>query len=751
MYHKVRIKKLPNKAVGGGINGNRIVNNQLLSWGGADFNMAPKKPKVTSTITGVPRKDANLEAEGGETVYGDINGDGMAEHAVIKGPRHSSGGVPLNLPDDSFIFSDTASMKIKDKDILAKFGKSTGSYTPADLAKQYDLNKYRKLLQDPDSDPVTKKTAELMIRNYTMKLGALAIAQESKKGFPQGIPMVARPYMDANGIKDEDLIPQLAKQGGEQMQAPEEGMQEMAQMEAPQEGQMQFPEQMPNGAPIATPMAAYGMTMGGYDMPFAQDGYMMPPVPNEFAYGGLYRAAEGTATPPYSEKDAYTPQGVIRLNKYRAMYGLPPLKGNVTKADIQKAAGEMQNKIIERNPELVVDYMSQRTHKPNNQLISVMNSKDPKKKYPRTTAGVKQAIADGVLGKDDVKSAYKDNLWWYRALETEKKELSKEEYEKKMKDPNAIKQGETLFFNEDPNNPQLYTEYIMKEGEKAPEVKEEEQPEDVERPEAEVLDIPEQPQVMPAEWMTPDIVNYYGALKDKYSISKDLPLAAKVDLEVPDPLYKDPMGELQQQSGLANITARGLGQFAGPQGYAANMANIQGTGAEQAAATIARYNNENVALANQFAANAANIRNQEQMTNQAATQRLYDQTSVANQQYANAKRQADANVRQAFNTGWSNASNLALTNALYEQYDIDPRTGTVIFKDPKAYTPTSSSSISERAAELHAQGWDQKIAYQMAKDEAGQSSSGVDVDRIMENYAQYGGFLYGDMMYPYGY
>jgi hypothetical protein len=39
----------------------------------------------------------------------------------------------------------------------------------------------------------------------------------------------------------------------------------------------------------------------------------------------------------------------------------------------------------------------------------------------------------------------------------------------------------------------------------------------------------------------------------------------------------------------------------------------------------------------------------------------------------------------------------------------------------------------------------------MAKDEAGQSSSGVDVDRIMENYAQYGGFLYGDMMYPYGY
>ena len=142
MYHKVKIKKLPNKAVGGGINGNRIVNNQLLSWGGADFNMAPQKPKVTNTITGVPREEANLEAEGGETVYGDINGDGMAEHLTIQGPRHSSGGVPLNLPDNTFIFSDTKSMNIKDPPILTLFNKPKGSYTPADLAKTANMSKF---------------------------------------------------------------------------------------------------------------------------------------------------------------------------------------------------------------------------------------------------------------------------------------------------------------------------------------------------------------------------------------------------------------------------------------------------------------------------------------------------------------------------------------------------------------------------------------------------------------------------------
>ena len=72
--------------------------------------------EASKYITAVPREEANLEAEGGETVYGDINGDGMPEHKSIKGPRHSAGGVPLKLPDDTFIFSDTNSMKINDRE-----------------------------------------------------------------------------------------------------------------------------------------------------------------------------------------------------------------------------------------------------------------------------------------------------------------------------------------------------------------------------------------------------------------------------------------------------------------------------------------------------------------------------------------------------------------------------------------------------------------------------------------------------------
>ena len=224
---KVRIKKLPHARTGYQVRGGLV--NDVPAMGGADYNAYIGEPnmKVSKTLTAVPREDANLEAEGGETVIGNIDGSNMPSFYDIKGPRHTNGGVPLNLPDDSFIFSDTKSMIIKDPSILKMFGvKNNKSYTPAELSKKYDVNKYRVLLQDPNSDKITRKTAEMMIKNYTIKLGALALAQESKKGFPQGIPVIAKPYMEAMGISEEDLIPkeEAPEQPQEQMSQGEEGV-----------------------------------------------------------------------------------------------------------------------------------------------------------------------------------------------------------------------------------------------------------------------------------------------------------------------------------------------------------------------------------------------------------------------------------------------------------------------------------------------------------------------------------------------
>jgi hypothetical protein len=271
MKYKVKITRLPQARTGYQVQG--ALANDISDFSGNGSSLGKPNQQVRKSMGGVPRDEANLEAEGGETLVGDIDGSTFPSFFNIKGPRHSSGGVPMSLPDDTFIFSDTKAMKIIDPQILKMFGKSPkkGGYTPAELSKVYDINKYRKLLQDPDSSKVEQKTAEMMIKNYVIKLGALAIAQESKKGFPQGIPVIAKPYMEANNIKEEDLIPENARQKQDQMSQQEEE-----------------PTEMPSGQPIA--------------MPEEQQSMQEPPMNQEdtMQYGGmrrLRRAQEGMQQP----------------------------------------------------------------------------------------------------------------------------------------------------------------------------------------------------------------------------------------------------------------------------------------------------------------------------------------------------------------------------------------------------------------------------------------------------------------------
>ena len=281
---KVRIKSLglPKAAYGQQVNYGLSLGSGMQ--GDSSGSLKPKR-----TIGGVPREEANLEAEGGETVVGQISGDGIVDHMTIKGPRHSNGGVPMNLPDDSFIFSDTKSMKIKDPQILQMFGKTKGSYTPAELAKPYDISKYKAILMDPDTDRLSRNTAEIMIKNVVMKLGALALAQEAKKGFPQGIPEISKPYMEANGISEEDLIPELKAQA-EQMQAMQQQqamqMQQAQGMQQPQMQQQGMPPMMPDGQPAAMPQQGMvppeqPMMDPRQMMAMQQEQQMMPPQPQQ--------------------------------------------------------------------------------------------------------------------------------------------------------------------------------------------------------------------------------------------------------------------------------------------------------------------------------------------------------------------------------------------------------------------------------------------------------------------------------------
>ena len=196
-----------------------MYNNKLVKA----YQMAPtyipnslaKKPVDVRTSLGpVDRQFANVETEGGETVYLP-NKEGLPAHYKINGPRHFEGGVPMSIPPDSFIYSDTASMRIKDPELQAEFGmpiKKKG-YTPAEISKRYDINKYRKILVDPNSDKLQVNTAEQVIANYEVKLAKLALIQESMKGFPNGIPLVAIPYIAKYQLEASQFLPTELREG----------------------------------------------------------------------------------------------------------------------------------------------------------------------------------------------------------------------------------------------------------------------------------------------------------------------------------------------------------------------------------------------------------------------------------------------------------------------------------------------------------------------------------------------------------
>jgi hypothetical protein len=157
---KVKIKSLPQAKNG--------AEAKPLSWNGAQMDwptimsqFSQPNVKVNNTLQPVDRDEANLEAEKNERVV--VNQDGIPTNFKVGGKRHSEGGTPLNLPANSFVFSDTKDMKIKDPTILAQFGITTGVHTPAGIAKRYDINKYRAILADKDASDLDKKTAEMMI------------------------------------------------------------------------------------------------------------------------------------------------------------------------------------------------------------------------------------------------------------------------------------------------------------------------------------------------------------------------------------------------------------------------------------------------------------------------------------------------------------------------------------------------------------------------------------------------------------
>jgi len=724
---KVRIKRLPQARTGYQVKGGLV--NDVPSMGGADYNayIGQPNPSVKKTMTAVPREEANLEAEGGETVVGNIDGSGMPSKYNIEGPRHTNGGVPLNLPDDSFIFSDTKSMIIKDPTILKMFGVSPKrGYTPAELSKKYDINKYRALLQDSNSDKLTKKTAEMMIKNAVIKLGALALAQEGKKGFPQGIPEMAKPYMEAMGIAEEDLIPKE--------EAPQQPQEQMSQGEEAEGPSQEMPMNMPNGEPIAQPqemseempeemgappMAMYGMEMGGYDMPFYND-------PNEMAYGGMVRYQKAGEVPGKKK------------TKEQLEKEYDPSKHKATK--VKKFEDDMV--VVERDGKKIGLRGSE----------AEAAKKEALKRANRTTAYVPNAAKEAAYIKD-MCNALKNGEYKGRTAQelADANKIAQSAVSKLQGCENIEKSGDdTLEAFELEETPEVT---IPGKKCQCPDPMDETQWIDVECPEdgsepvcGEDMVVSDQvagaPPRQNPKWWLQDTVNTMGAFGELMGIQKQMPWEARVDLEEPRPTFLDPTRELAAQSEQANIASQAAAQFAGPQALNARLSAIQGQGAAQAANTLSNINNQNVNIANQFEGQQVGIRNQEQMLNQQMANRLYDKNTIANQQFQNAKTAGRANMRQAYNTALTNRSKTDAMNQMYPNYQVDPSTGGMV-----AYIPTEKEGnpgedeqeITEYVNSIS--GYDPKIQAKLLDIKFGKKLGGA----IFAN----GGFVYTDNIFPY--
>jgi len=930
---KVRIKKLPQARTGYQVQGSLA--NDVPAMGGADYNTYTGKPKLQASkyITAVPREEANLEAEGGETVYGDINGDGMPEHKTIKGPRHSGGGVPLSLPDDTFIYSDFRGMNLKDPNILNKFGKgSTGkkSYTPAELAKQYDIEKYRKILEDPDSDTIDKKTAELMIKNYTQKLGALALAQESKKGFPQGIPAAAKPYMEINGIKEDQLVsPEIqglsSQVEGQLQQSQNPNADETDESEA-QDNNFEEAQELNQGQPVATPEAQQGMSMGvvypyteesGDFLKQAQYGMPMgvnsgnyagrPHTPRYQRGGGLtqyqdkgevksepidvtgktdaeihrmmweaqqkdpkaqpvfkrdgeeltYKPAAGfnpteagakltsedlkthgfkTDTPANRaaaaqymllEKELNNPVSLVRkelIAKTRATLEDP--RAFTTKRG--KVLSDLQTKLKDKkltDQEIVKGAL--RINKRNHTLAAngfdsnmfiddgskletpeglvkkgvFKNINDAKKavneyntkKWTSTKAAINEVGAEPINEKtldpaieqatihgfrrmqaDLQNNAYKNEPDKQYALsgflgnpDQEMNEGANDEKDiyggkgARISPIDNVVQGDTSTGEKIVTGNQIGT-YEKKAKEPANKV---EKKCPCQKSDGTVIDVQTDPNTgecnectedvnidieKPAETWLQDTIKTTGAFGDLMKTKKYMPWAPSVNLQTPKASFMDPTRELAANSEQANIQMQALGQFTGPQAMSARSSSVQGQAAKNAADVLGRYNNANVNTANQFETNNANIMNQEAGANQAIKGKLYDQNTIANQQFDNSRMALRNNLRNQYANSITNKWKTDALNQMFPQYETSAAAGGRLhFTQGKDNKAEHSKTWAETHAEHMKKGATYDEATRATNGQLGKPDERDTPKNPHLNEGQYGGFIYGDHMYPF--
>ena len=252
-----KVQEVQGMQDGGMITGDQadygLVTTPQQYYGSTSFNNT-KDENVRYSLSSVPRENANVEAEGGETVLTDLNNDGTFGLYDITGPRHSKGGVPMFLPEQSFIYSDTPKLKFG-KEEMAELDIAGDRKTPAKLSKRFGLNDYYGELDSQYADNISSLSAELMLKKNMNDLSKLAYMQESKKNFSDGVPLAAHPYLISIGedpIQFTSQVEQITEQQAQReaiAALPPEQQQQLMMLQQFMAQAQEQPQQAPQQAP----------------------------------------------------------------------------------------------------------------------------------------------------------------------------------------------------------------------------------------------------------------------------------------------------------------------------------------------------------------------------------------------------------------------------------------------------------------------------------------------------------------------
>ena len=622
---------------------------------------------VSNQINEVPREEANIEAEKGETVYGDMDGDGFLEHMDIGGKRHVDGGTPLKVPEGSFVFSDTKKMIIKDPQVLAKFGMapSKAGYTPAEIAKKYDINKYKAILEDPTSDPYMINAASLMIKNYQTKLSELAVVQEEIKGFPQGIPDVAK-----KGMSEEKLAALEAHIAEVKGQQPQQGQMPPQQDEQPQMEQQEPMEGAPQEEmnPQEEPEMLYGggyMEYGGDLNHFNEGGE----EDFEFQNGGLIMAQNGYQWNTPDIENAITS---INSQTGKKVVVSPRVSaGDITIPSMQhKQSSGLYGEIT---PDLIDEFRQR--HKwyfknhPNWSPHNPNDVKDFQNKYDEEFAkkyGFVYFPGDKKYNKKDTYfGEYTYNAPGLEEDETPEIPGVIPVVGYKCINGKIIDQGypddTALAADGASKNLALVQANCVTGGTTI-----------IPPP----LKIP--PTQVPYKYLTPDrwkMAAAAGMIGNKY-----LPYLADVNYDPGNFIPEEWRAKASQLQALARQSGEQMGAFLPGQSMAANESNIYGQAADKLIGAVADVDTRNVAGANAFNQAEQGRKDKFDFLRAANASERWKGNVIANQQWDNFLNKKMVNTTDTAANAWLNRMYLGQVNATKKTHYTDPITGQTIFK-----------------------------------------------------------------------